>query len=88
MDRERFERRLTVLLAVIGGMLAVLAIRLWQIQIVQGEYYLRLAEENRIRVTSITAPRGQIRDRQGRPLCQCTASREPCNVSRTFMSPF
>ena len=68
MDRERFERRLTVLLAVIGGMLAVLAIRLWQIQIVQGEYYLRLAEENRIRVTSITAPRGQIRDRQGRPL--------------------
>lgn len=68
MDRERFERRLTVLLAVIGGMLAVLAIRLWQIQVVQGEYYLRLAEENRIRVTSITAPRGQIRDRQGRPL--------------------
>ena len=68
MDRERFEQRLTVLLAVIGGMLAVLAIRLWQIQIVQGEYYLRLAEENRIRVTSITAPRGQIRDRQGRSL--------------------
>src|SRR5437762_3321276 len=66
--RERFERVLSVLLAVIGGMLAVLAIRLWQIHIVQGEYYLRLAEENRIRVTSITAPRGQIRDRQGRPL--------------------
>src|SRR5205807_1402364 len=59
---------LRVIVWVGAAHLAVLAIRLWQIQIVQGEYYLRLAEENRIRVTSITAPRGQIRDRQGRPL--------------------
>ena len=68
MDREVFERRLTALLAVIGGLLLVLAVRLWQIQIVQGEYFLRLAEENRLRVTGIAAPRGLIKDRKGRPL--------------------
>ena len=68
MDRELFERRLTVLLAVIAGLMVVLAIRLWQIQMVQGEYFLRLAEENRLRVTSVAAPRGLITDRKGRPL--------------------
>ena len=68
MDRELFERRLTVLLAVIAGLLVILAVRLWQIQMVQGEYFLRLAEENRLRVTSVAAPRGLIKDRKGRPL--------------------
>jgi penicillin-binding protein 2 len=68
MDREIFERRLTVLLAVITGLLLVLAVRLWQIQIVQGEYFLRQAEENRLRVTSVAPPRGLIKDRKGRPL--------------------
>ncbi len=68
MDRESFERRITVLLTVIVGLLGVLALRLWQVQIVQGDYFLRLSEENRLRVTSLTAPRGLIVDRRGRPL--------------------
>jgi penicillin-binding protein 2 len=68
MDREVFERRLTAVLAVISSLLLVLAVRLWQIQIVQGEYFLRQAEENRLRVTSVAAPRGLIKDRKGRPL--------------------
>ncbi|HVI86301.1 MAG TPA: penicillin-binding protein 2, partial [bacterium] len=68
MDRETFERRLTVLLAVIGGLFVVLALRLWQIQVVQGEYFLRLSEENRLRISSLPAPRGLIKDRRGRPL--------------------
>lgn len=68
MDRDLFERRLTAVLAVIGGLLLVLAVRLWQIQIVQGEYFLRLSEENRIRITSMVAPRGLIKDRRGRPV--------------------
>ena len=68
MDRDLFERRLTVVLVVVGALLLALAVRLWQIQILQGEYFLRLAEENRIRITSIVAPRGLIKDRHGRPL--------------------
>jgi len=68
MNAEAFERRLTVLLTVITGLLAILVIRLWQIQIVQGDYFLRLSEENRVRVTPIPAPRGVIMDQRGRPL--------------------
>ena len=68
MDREVFERRIIVLLTVIAGLLGVLALRLWQVQIVQGEYFLRLSEENRLRVTSVAAPRGLIVDRRGRPV--------------------
>ncbi len=68
MDPEAFERRLTVLLTVIAGLLGILAIRLWQVQIVQGDYFLRLSEENRVRVTTVPAPRGVIMDQRGRPL--------------------
>lgn len=68
MNPEAFERRLTVLLTVIAGLLGILAIRLWQVQIVQGDYFLRLSEENRVRVTTVPAPRGVIMDQRGRPL--------------------
>jgi len=68
MDREVFERRLAVLLAAIAVLFVVLGLRLWQVQIVQGDYFLRLAEENRLRVTPVAAPRGAIVDRRGRPL--------------------
>jgi len=68
MDRDTLERRLTVLATVIAGLLTILALRLWQVQIVQGDYFLRLSEENRLRVTSIAAPRGLIVDRRGRPV--------------------
>src|SRR5579884_215461 len=68
MDRELFERRLAVLRALIAGLLAILALRLWQVQIVQGDYFLRLSQEHGLRVTSIPAPRGLIVDRRGRPI--------------------
>lgn len=68
MDRETFERRLVVLLTVVAGLFVVLALRLWQVQILQGDYFLRLSEENGLRVTSVPAPRGLIVDQQGRPI--------------------
>lgn len=61
-------RRLRVLNAVIIALLGVLVVRLWQIQVLQGAHYLRQSEENRIRDYIITAPRGVIYDRKGRPL--------------------
>src|SRR5690606_10592664 len=48
--------------------LVVLLGRLWQLQVVHGEYYADLADGNRIRRLSISAPRGIIRDRAGRIL--------------------
>ncbi|HLY23039.1 MAG TPA: penicillin-binding protein 2 [bacterium] len=68
MDRDVFERRLTTLAVLAAVMLVVLVIRLWQVQIVQGDYYLKLSEENRLRVTPVLAPRGVLVDRRGRTL--------------------
>ncbi|HLW47625.1 MAG TPA: penicillin-binding protein 2 [bacterium] len=68
MDRDIFERRLSAILVVVAAMLIVLVVRLWQVQVVQGDYYLKLSEENRLRVTPVAAPRGALVDRQGRTL--------------------
>lgn len=45
-----------------------LACQLWRLQIIRGRDYHEMAERNRTRVLSIPAPRGIIRDREGRPL--------------------
>jgi len=68
MERDVFERRLAALAVLIAAMLVVLVVRLWQVQVVQGDYYLRLSEENRLRVTPVLAPRGALVDRHGRTL--------------------
>lgn len=68
MERDVFERRLASLIVLIAAMLVVLVVRLWQVQIVQGDYYLKLSEENRLRVTPVAAPRGAFVDRHGRTL--------------------
>lgn len=70
MDRDRFEYRVAAIFGIVVTLFAVLAIRLWQVQIVQGDYFARLAEENRLRVTPLSAPRGLIVDRAGHPLVE------------------
>jgi penicillin-binding protein 2 len=42
--------------------------RLWYLQILQGEYFKELSENNRIRIQEIAAPRGILFDRKGIPL--------------------
>ena len=61
-------RRLRVLLAIIAALLGVLVVRLWQVQVLQGAWFLQQSEENRVRDYTLTAPRGVIYDRKGRPL--------------------
>ena len=43
---------------------ATLTIRLWYIQIYQGDYYRKISMNNHIRRFEIPAPRGMIFDRQ------------------------
>lgn len=45
---------------------AILIVRLWYLQIHNGEKYARLSENNRIRIQEIIAPRGDILDRNGK----------------------
>jgi penicillin-binding protein 2 len=50
---------------IIIGFFFILTIRLWQLQILQGDEYRRLSEENRLRIVKVAAPRGIIFDRNG-----------------------
>src|SRR5207302_7298978 len=48
--------------------IAILVVRLWNLQVRGSERYTNLAEQNRIRKVPILAPRGKIYDREGRIL--------------------
>jgi penicillin-binding protein 2 len=64
-------------------LLAILGARLYYLQVVKGEYYSDKAENQRVRLIPIPAPRGAIFDRNGkllvdsRPTYNVTLAREP-----------
>ncbi len=60
--------RLLMLRVVVVSMLAVLAVRLWQVQVVRGAEFVAAATETRTRNVVVPAVRGQILDSGGRPL--------------------
>jgi len=64
--------RLALRIAVFGGfavvLFAVLFFRLWRLQVLDGEKYLAEAKNNRTRSYRVSAPRGQILDRNGNVL--------------------
>jgi penicillin-binding protein 2 len=68
---QRRERTLTI---AVVGIFALVLLRLFVLQVLQGSKYRELSEENRIRVEVLTAPRGEIRDRKGRLLADCAPS--------------
>ncbi|MFH1832896.1 MAG: penicillin-binding transpeptidase domain-containing protein [Candidatus Levyibacteriota bacterium] len=65
-DRTQMRDFLLPLLLII--LLGILIFRLAALQIFQGSYYRNLADNNRIRTTTIHAPRGIIFDRNNTPL--------------------
>lgn len=54
--------------------LIVFAVRLWDLQIMKGEEFKQLSEQNRIRIKKIVAPRGIIYDRHGKILADTRPS--------------
>jgi penicillin-binding protein 2 len=73
MEQENpvdIQRRLPFFAAFIVVFILVLFTRLWFLQVVKGDYYYDLAENNRIRPIKIRPPRGIIYDRYGRPLVE------------------
>lgn len=63
------------LLAWIGlGFFVLLVVRLYWLQIVQHEHFRNLAENNRLRIRPVRAPRGAILDRVGRPIADTQPS--------------
>lgn len=68
MLAKRFAHRLDVLGLIVILVFVALVTRLGYLQVVQGGYYGRLADGNRIKLIPIMAPRGTFYDRNGVPL--------------------
>ena len=75
--------RITTIQIVAFVLLAVLGVRLYYLQVVQGDYWSERAENQRVRFIPIPAPRGAILDRNGkilvdsRPTYNVVLSNEP-----------
>jgi penicillin-binding protein 2 len=67
-SRRRFTRRAVLLGGLQGLGFALLAGRLYQLQVMDGRLYAPLAEDNRITTQVLAPTRGRIFDRSGRPL--------------------
>ena len=67
-DNRDLISRVRLLKFFVYACILILACQLWRLQIMHGEEYQQLATRNHNRVMPITAPRGIIRDREGRPL--------------------
>jgi len=63
---RKIEKRLHVMTWVLLFVFMFLSSGLFVLQIVKGSDYEKMAEENRIRIIPITAPRGVFKDRNGR----------------------
>src|SRR5205807_1321966 len=67
-DSQNLRGRLHLIQALVMVMLGVLGVRLYLLQIVNGPRYAEIAENQRIRLLPIPAPRGRIFDRNGKLL--------------------
>jgi penicillin-binding protein 2 len=66
--QEQLKGRYAVLGIVVVAVLGLLLVRLWTMQVLNGEAYATQAEQNRVREVTMSAPRGRILDRKGRLL--------------------
>jgi penicillin-binding protein 2 len=66
--------RMVVLYFIIAGIFGFFAFRLFSLQVVQGNYYLSRADQNRTSVISVPTQRGIIFDRNGYVLARNVAS--------------
>lgn len=80
---QNLNLRIAAIQIVVFLLLTVLGVRLYYLQIVQGDYWATRAENQRIRLIPIPAPRGAIFDRNGkilvdsRPTYNVVMSNEP-----------
>lgn len=65
MITKNYKRRLEVLAGVSVFVIFILIARIGYLQVLEGDYYARLADGNRIRLVPAMAPRGLFYDRNG-----------------------
>lgn len=67
-DLRELRPRLSGMVVAVFVVFAGLTLRLCQLQVLEGDHYLRRAERNFVDVVDVEAPRGRIFDSKGRPL--------------------
>ena len=71
---EALSRRLGFLKFFVFLVFLIIFVRLFYLQVVKGDYFFDLSENNRIKIQEIPSPRGVIYDRNGRVLANNTPS--------------
>ncbi len=69
---QNLRSRLWAVQSFVVLLLALLGVRLYYLQLVRGQYYAEIAQNQRIRLLPIPAPRGVIYDRDGHALVTST----------------
>ncbi len=67
-DNRLPQARLAVASYIIVGMIGVLLLGFWKLQVIDSDKYTSMAERNRVREIPVIAPRGRMLDRDGRVL--------------------
>jgi penicillin-binding protein 2 len=67
-DNRLPQARLAVASYIIVGMIGVLLLGFWKLQVIDADRYTSMAERNRVREIPVIAPRGRMLDRDGRVL--------------------
>jgi penicillin-binding protein 2 len=67
-DNRLPQARLAIASYIIVGMIGVLLLGFWKLQVIDSDKYSQWAERNRVRSIPIIAPRGRMLDRDGRVL--------------------
>ncbi|BAF59001.1 MAG: penicillin-binding protein 2 [Pelotomaculum sp.] len=65
MERKFIEKKMQVFLIMVSAIFLILVARLAYMQLLQNDRFSTLARENRMRLITITAPRGEVFDRNG-----------------------
>lgn len=84
-DAREYQPRYRLLYIMIGITFAVFTIRLWILQVVNGQELRQFSEQNSIRETKIPAPRGIVYDRNGEVLVENLPGFE-VNLSPQYVS--
>ena len=67
-EERRLQRRISFIFVLLAGLFLSDLFNLWYLQVVNGDNYRRLADNNRLRQVVENPLRGLILDREGRPI--------------------
>lgn len=82
-----FRRRLTISFGIVLAAFSFLILRLWHLQVAEGDYHRTLSENNRVRLKRVNSTRGLIFDRNGELLVENRPSFDVVMVPEDAVHP-